>query len=208
MCSCDSNRSRILISEFTLAVQRQNSNVGEGSVSCATFNCIKWKTYVHSIGQEFIQNRHRFQWNAQGICLCSESGILQRQKWMDRLLWCMYRNQYVTLPIRRIYWFCFFPQNSLFYKKISKRSNETMLVVNTETLSISCKSTKAENVLLNHTNIIVLFILVSATIQIAMPSNKDGQNCILFSDEDSLNAICSLKDVCIRHTKYLFCFWL
>lgn len=27
-----------------------------------------------------------------------------------------------------------------------------------------------------------------------MPSNKDGHNCLLFSDEDSLNAICSLKD--------------
>lgn len=34
-----------------------------------------------------------------------------------------------------------------------------------------------------------------ATLQIPMPSNKDGQNCILFSDEDSFNAICSLKDV-------------
>lgn len=80
-----------------------------------------------------------------------------------------------------------------------------MLVVNTETLSISCKFTETENVLLNHTNIIVLCILISATIQIAMPSNKDGQNCILFSDEDSLNAICSLKDVSIRHSKYLLC---
>lgn len=27
-----------------------------------------------------------------------------------------------------------------------------------------------------------------------MPSSKDGQSCLLFSDEDSLNAICSLKD--------------
>lgn len=39
------------------------------------------------------------------------------------------------------------------------------------------------------------FTFTIATIQIPMPPNKDGQNCILFSDEDSLNAICSLKDV-------------
>lgn len=28
-----------------------------------------------------------------------------------------------------------------------------------------------------------------------MPSSKDGQSCLLFSDGDSLNAICSVRDV-------------
>lgn len=85
-----------------------------------------------------------------------------------------------------------FLQNSLFYKKISKRSNETMFMVNTETLSLNCKSLIS--------SLVFLFLIenssfpITATAQISMPSNKDGQNCLLFSDEDSLNAICSLKD--------------
>lgn len=83
-------------------------------------------------------------------------------------------------------------QSFLFYKKISKRNNEILFVVNTDSLAITCK-----------TNSILFFWkfnfnicnFSSATIQISMPSCKEGQNCLLFSDEDSLNAICSIKDV-------------
>lgn len=60
--------------------------------------------------------------------------------------------------------------NSLLYKKISKRCSDTLFVVNTDTLTIS------------------------STIQISMPPGADGQNCVLFSDGTSLNAICSIKE--------------
>lgn len=39
----------------------------------------------------------------------------------------------------------------------------------------------------------VLFIKAAAKINI--PSTKDGQHCLLFSDSDSLNAITTSKDV-------------
>lgn len=47
----------------------------------------------------------------------------------------------LTLPLKKIFIsFHFFSfQNSLFYKKISKRSNETTFIVNTESLAISCE---------------------------------------------------------------------
>lgn len=66
----------------------------------------------------------------------------------------------------------------LFYKKISKRNTESILIVNTETLNI-----------------------VSAA-QVTIPPTKDGQNCLLFSDGESLNAICTTNDV--RITFFLF----
>lgn len=59
----------------------------------------------------------------------------------------------------------------LFYKKISKRNTESILIVNTETLNI-----------------------MSAA-QVIIPPTKDGQNCLLFSDGESLNAICTTNDV-------------
>lgn len=39
-------------------------------------------------------------------------------------------------------------------------------------------------------------LLIAATTQISIPTTKDGQNCLIFSDGESLNVICSTKDVC------------
>lgn len=86
---CDKNRNIMLTKEIMFTVQRKNSNVRKGSVSCSTFNCIKWKTHVYFIGQEPIQNRYGIQWNVEGLCVWSQSRILQREKWMDRILWRM-----------------------------------------------------------------------------------------------------------------------
>lgn len=76
---------------------------------------------------------------------------------------------------------------------MSKRSSEIIYLVNTETLTINgnCNFLNALVLEKNETNF--NFFPVSA--QISIPSVKDGQSCILFSDGDSLNAICSMKDV-------------
>lgn len=58
----------------------------------------------------------------------------------------------------------------MFYKKLSKRNNESILIVNTDTLNITCAA------------------------QVTIPTTREGQHCLLFSDGESINAICTAKD--------------
>lgn len=65
-----------------------------------------------------------------------------------------------------------FCNNLLYYKRFSKRSsNESILVVNTETMT-----------------------LITGSQHIPIPSARDGLNYLLFTDGDTLNAICTTKD--------------
>lgn len=59
----------------------------------------------------------------------------------------------------------------LYFKRNSKRSSEPLHVVNAETLSIK------------------------GVAPFSIPVIRDGLNYVLFTDEDSLNAICTNRDV-------------
>ena len=66
--------------------------------------------------------------------------------------------------------------NKLFYKKLSKRNIDNLLVVDTDTLAITGS--------------------IQTQTSISM---KDGNNCLLFSDGDSICCLCSTKDAVSRN---------